>query len=187
MKIIKYSEFIKEEMNDTPEQYVETALKQIKSKIDKMFEFQEGEESQESDQENGKKSINKAKFDSRKKTDMSFKDLGIRLESSEISKYSQMYASLTVKFSDDEATYNLFISSEVKEAIPKDPEKDFNYKDIEKCYVKFKKYNKDTFEVLGQLTKNVKIDSIDEDFLIELKFEIDEDFGDKEEFKIETN
>ena len=44
MKIRKYSEFINEEiMNDTPESYVEIALNQLKKKIDKMFEFQEGE------------------------------------------------------------------------------------------------------------------------------------------------
>ncbi len=44
MRIIKFNEFINEEiMNNTPESYVEVALKQIKKKIDKMFDFQEGE------------------------------------------------------------------------------------------------------------------------------------------------
>ena len=37
MRIIKFTEFIKEELiNDTPESYVELALKQLKKKIDKI-------------------------------------------------------------------------------------------------------------------------------------------------------
>lgn len=182
-KIIKFSDFkfIKEELNDTPESYIEVCLKQIKRKIDKMFDFQGDDEPEE-----GEKSIKKAKRDSRTRSSMSLKDLGIRLESSEISKYSKMYDNLTVKFSDDDATYNLFIAIDIKEAIPKDPDKDFSYEDIEKCYIKFKKYDLDTWEVVGQITKNIEIKKIDEEFLINLKIEMDEKFGDQEEFKIET-
>jgi hypothetical protein len=97
-----------------------------------------------------------------------------------------MYDNLTVKFSDDDATYNLYIAIDLKEALPKDATKDFSYKDIEKCYIKFKKYDLDTFEVIGQITKNVEIKKIDEEFLIDLKIEMDDEFGDEEEFKIET-
>ena len=187
MKIRKFIDFINEEFNDTPESYIAVALSQIKKKIDAMFEYQEAEANDEpSEPKKKSKSIKKAKNDSREKSGMSFKDLGVRLESSEISKYSKMYDSLTVKFSDDNATYNLFIAIDLKEAIPKDPEKDFSDDDINKCYIKFKKYNLDTFEVIGQLTKNVKIKDIDEEFLIDLKIEIDEKFGgDEEEFEIE--
>ena len=151
-----------------------------------MFEFQE-ESGEEDEPRQKNKSIAKAKNDSRGKSGMSFKDLGVRLESSEISKYSKMHDSVTVKFSDDDATYNLFISIDLKDAIPKDPEKDFSDDDIEKCYVKFKKYDLDTFEVIGQTTKNIKIKEIDEEFIIGLKIEIDEKFGgDEDDFKIET-
>lgn len=182
MKIIKYSEFIKEELQDTPESYIEIALNQIKRKIDKMFEFQEDEEVEE-----GEISTEAAKKASKKKNNLSLKDLGVRLESSEISKYSKLYDSLNVKFSDDLATYNLYISIDLKEALPKEEDKDFSYDDIEKCFIKFKKYDLDTFEVIGQLTKNVEIKKIDEDFLINLKIELDDKFGDEgEEFKIET-
>jgi hypothetical protein len=39
MKIFKFIEFVNEEVfNDTPESYVDIALKQLKKKIDKMFE-----------------------------------------------------------------------------------------------------------------------------------------------------
>ena len=190
MKIRKYVDFLNEELNDTPESYVEVALKQIKRKIDKMFEFQENEEQPEdqpmSEEDDNSKSVKRAKAESKDRSKMSLKDLGVRLESSEISKYSKMYDNLTVKFSDDDATYNLYIAIDLKEALPKDATKDFSYKDIEKCYIKFKKYDLDTFEVIGQITKNVEIKKIDEDFLIDLKIEMDDEFGDEEEFKIET-
>jgi hypothetical protein len=191
MKIRKYSEFINEEiMNDTPESYVEIALNQLKRKIDKMFEFQEGEsdanEPADELEKDKSKSIQKAKAESKDKSKMSLKDLGVRLDSSEVSKYSKMYDSLTIKFTDDEATYNLYLAIDLKDAMPKDATKDFSYEDIEMCYIKFKKYNLDTFEVIGQITKNIKIKDIDEEFLVDLKIEIDDKFGDEEEFEIET-
>jgi hypothetical protein len=191
MKIRKYKEFINEEiMNDTPESYVEIALNQLKRKFDKMFEFQEGEsdvnEPSDELEKDGSKSIQRAKAESKDKSKMSLKDLGVRLDSSEVSKYSKMYDSLTIKFTDDEATYNLYLAIDLKDAMPKDATKDFSYEDIEMCYIKFKKYNLDTFEVIGQITKNVKIKDIDEEFLIDLKIEIDDKFGDEEEFEIET-
>ena len=186
MKFRKYTEFIKEELTDTPESYIETALKQIKKKIDKMFEFQEVSYFEPSSEEEGDKEIRKAKLDSKNKSDISFKDLGVRIESSEISKYSAMHDSLTIKFSDDAATYDLYISIDLKDALPKDPNADYSYEDIEKCFMKLKKYNLDTFEVIGQLTKTVEINKIDEDFLIGLKIDMDDKFGDDEKLEIET-
>lgn len=187
MKIRKYKEFINEELNDTPESYIAVALKVLKKKIDKMFEGSVPNEDVE-DNESNKKSIQQAKSDSKDKSKMSFKDLGLGLESSEISLTSKMSDSLTVKFSDAEFVYDLLIKIDIKEAIPKDPAADFNYTDIEKIFIKFKKYNKSSFEVIGQLTKNVNMKDIDEDFLVNLKIELDEMFGDddQEEFKIET-
>jgi len=192
MKIIKYSQFINEELNDTPESYVSVALTQLKKKIDRMFDFQELEPDEVEPREEDKKEQEKNAIslkDAKKKGkegEMTFKDLGVRLESSEVSKYSKMFDSLTVKFSDDSAMYNLLISIDIKEAIPKDPKKDFSFDEIENCYIKFKKYDLDTFEVIGQITKNAKISKIDEEFLIDLKIEIDDKFGEEEEFEIET-
>lgn len=182
--IKKYAEFILE-MHDTPESLIEVVLKQIKVKIDRMFEFQEQEEEPNPNDVVGK-SIEQAKKDSKDNTKMTFKDLGVRLESSEVSKYSQQYDSLTVKFSDDNSMYNLYLTIDVKDAIPEDPESDFTTDDIKKCFIKFKKYDLDTLDVVGQITKNAEIDNIDEDFLINLKIDVDEKFGDTEEFEIET-
>ena len=183
MKIRKFVDFINEEFNDTPEAYIETALKQLQKKIGKMFEDQVDIKDQEKE---GNISIMKAKGKGKSKK-LSFKELGVQLESSEISKYSKLYDSLTIKFSDADATYNMLLLIDLKDGMPKDPAKDFSFEDIENCFIKFKKYDLETFEVLGQMTKNVKIKDIDENFLVELKIELDDKFGDEDEkLEIET-
>lgn len=186
MKVRKYLEFIKEEFNETPESYISMALSQIKSKIDKMFSYQEGELENTPPVENDPSKIKKIK----KNDNLTFEDLGVRLESSEVSKYSKLYDSLTVKFSDDNNTYTLIIMIDIKEAIPSEQQKEENFDSdsIENCYIKFKKYSLDNLtEIDGQLNKNAKIKDISEEFLIELKIEVDEKFGDQEEeFEIET-
>lgn len=190
MKIIKFLDFINEELNDTPEQYISIALMQLKKKIDDMFE--ESEETADLIETGEKKpkpgkTIAQAKAESKEKEKMTFKDLGVRLESSEISKYSKMYDSLTVKFSDDESFYTLIIIIDLKDGLPKDPTKDFSADDIEKCYIKFKKYDVQNFDIIGQITKNVEIKKINEEFIINLKIELDEKFGGEEkELEIET-
>jgi hypothetical protein len=183
MKITRFIDFIKEELSDTPESYIETALRQLKRKIDAMFEATPGKPEPEE-----KGSVAKAKANAKaKKEKMSFSDLGVNLESSEISKYSKVNDSLTIKFTDPEATYALIIMIEIKEGISKDPAKDFTFEDVENCYIKFKKYDLDTFEIIGQLSKNVKTKDIDEDFLVDLKIELDDKFGNEEEkLEIET-
>jgi hypothetical protein len=184
MRIRKFTEFINEEFNDTPESYIETALKQLQKKIGKMFEDQIDLEDEK--EKEGNNSIMKAKSKGKERK-LTFKDLGVQLESSEISKYSKMYDSLTIKFSDADATYNMLLLIDLKDGMVKDPEKDFSFEDIEDCFIKFKKYDLDTFEVVGQMTKNVKIKDIDEEFLVDLKIELDEKFGDDEEkLEIET-
>jgi hypothetical protein len=204
MKIIKYSQFLNEELNDTPEQYISMALTKLKRKIDRMFESEEDEEEEDKLREPGvdfdsdawkKVSKGRSKEEAKEKGErgkeekekMTFKDLGVRLESSEISKYSRIYDSLTVKFSDDQSLYTLIILIDLKEGVAKDPNKDFSPDDVAKCYIKFKKYDIDTFDIIGQLTKNVEIKKIKEEFLINLKIELDEEYGEDEEgFEIET-
>jgi hypothetical protein len=181
MKISKFHDFIRE-FNDTPETYIETALRQLKKKIEQMFE--EDAEEPEPDE---KGSVSKARAKSKDKSKMSFKDLGVYLDIAEISKYSKIRDFLSVKFTDAEATYSLIISFDIKDGISTDPEKDFSFEDVDDCFIKFKKYDLNTFDVIGQITKNVKVKDIDEEFLIDLKIELDEKFGDEEEgLEIET-
>lgn len=185
MKIIKFLEYIKEGI-DTPESMVEMRLKEIKSKLDKVFDYDV--EVPDEDVVLRPEDLEKTKGDK-----LTLKELGIELESSEISKYSKLHDSFTIKFSDDQNTYTLIIMIDLKEATnsnneeDEDEGKDKSPEDIEKCYIKFKKYSLDKLsEIVGQITKTVDIDDLDEDFLIDLKIELDEKFGNEDEFKIET-
>lgn len=182
MKIRKFVDFITEELNDTPESYINSVLMKLKRDIDRMFDFEVNEEPDKNE-----KTPQQAKKDYKDKSKMSFEDLGLKLESNEISKYSKLYDSLTVKFSDDQNMYTMIIMVDLKKALPTDPNKDFKLEDIKECYVKFKKYDINTFDIIGQISKNVEIKKIDEEFIIELKIELDEEFGsEEEEFEIET-
>lgn len=181
MKIFKYAQYIKEEMIDTPESYINSVLVILKNKLDKLFD--------NSFNKNNKKKgkILKPRELKKKNTNsMTFKDLGIDIESSEISKFSKTFDSLTIKFSDHDNTYALIIMIDIEEAIPKESTKDFGIDDIENAYVKLKKYDLETLDIVGELSKNIKVKDINEEELIDLKLELDDKFGDKEEFEIET-
>ena len=118
---------------------------------------------------------------------MSFVDLGIQLQSIELSKYSKIYDNIKMKFSDEKYLYDIMFTIDLKDAVPKDTDKDFSDNDIKNCFIKFKKYDAETFDLIGQITKTVKIKEIDENKLIDLKIELDDDYGDEgEEFEIET-
>jgi len=118
---------------------------------------------------------------------MSLADFNLESQSCEFSKYSKVFDNLRVKFSDEKYLYDLLITVDLKDAVPQDATKDFTDDDIETCQLKFKKYDIDTFELLGQIIKTANIKEIDEDKLVELKMEIDEEYGaEEEEFEIET-
>ena len=54
-------------------------------------------------------------------------------------------------------------------------------------FVKFKKYELENFTLVGQISKNTEIDSIDEEFIVDLKIELDDEFNtDIEKIEIET-
>jgi hypothetical protein len=186
MKIIKYSDFINEAV-DTVENYSNSLLGVLKKRIDKMFEFQsEPEEGSEEANMTVKKANITSKKDQGKPT---FKEFGVRLDSSEISKKN---TNLTVKFSDDENTYSIFVKIDTSEvandiaAAAGEEGKDFSIDDIKKCHVTLKKYDINTFEVVGQLDKNVEVKGLDEEYLINLKIELDDMFGEEEKLEIET-
>ena len=181
-KIYKYLEFLKENIQDTPESYVESALKKLENRLRGMFESDKAE--------NGEvKRYGEHKDKDRKeKGDMSFKDLNLELQSLELSKYSKVYDNVKLIFSDENFRYDVTFTVDLKDAVPEDDTKDFSDKDIENCQVKFKKYDTDgNFNLVGNLTKTAKLSEIDEEYLINLKIELDENGGEpEEEFEIET-
>ena len=168
MKIIKFSQFrINENLHDSPEEYVGMALKKIKSNIEKMFE-----KKPEQDVE---------KFsDKNKKDGGSLSDFNLELQSCEISKYSKTQDNVKAIYSDSEYRYDLIITINLEDAVPKSDKKDFNDTDIKKCYLKFKVYSIDDIELVGEVTKTIDIDKIDSDLLTSLKIEVEGQFGDKD-------
>jgi hypothetical protein len=84
--------------------------------------------------------------------------------------------------------YDLLVSINLKEAVAEDETTDFTDDDIKKCFIKFKKYDLDNFELVGEISKNIDIKDIDDNFLVTLKIEMDEKFGNnEEELEIETD
>jgi hypothetical protein len=183
MKISRFNQYIKENQYETPESYIGLALKKLKGKIDKIFDYEYGEDLEDTNDKDLKPED--VRVNDKESSDLSFKDLGIQLQSCEISKYSKTHDTLTVKFNDSEFAYTIIFMIDIKQALPKNTEEDFNVDSVEKCYVKFKKYDLDTFDIVGQLGKNVKIKNIDEEFLINLKIEMDDLYDGDEEFEIE--
>jgi hypothetical protein len=190
MDIIKFNQFILENLHDSPEEYVKIALSKLKKKIEDLFE--ESVPETESEDEESKvttmsDALKRGKEEEKDKSKMSLSDFGLELQSSEFSKYSATLDNIKLIFSDEEFRYDLYITIPLEEALVKDKTKDFSDKDIKKCYVKFKKYQIDNSDLVGQISKNVEIANIDEDFLVELKIELDEEFGgDSEKIEIET-
>ena len=187
MKITKFIDFLNEDVAETPSNMTSGALYQLKKKIDKLFLFQENEYGDEINPKKSNIGLPKKK----KNQKLTFQDLGVRLESSEVSKYSKIHDSLVIKFSDDNFTYTLIISIDIKEGMPKAEKKPMM------CDIKFKKYDLDTFEVIGQLPSpidgdpsnylKIEINKIDEEFLIDLKIKLDDTTDEEyQDFEIET-
>jgi hypothetical protein len=169
MKILKYIEFVTEGvLHDTPKDYIESVLSKLKSKLDLLF--LEDKDTKQA----AKNKIQKKEEGS----GPSLKEMGVKLESSEINK-STLYDSLKIKFSDGNGIYDLNVTINFEDAVPK-PDKAFDISDIKKCFIKFKKYDIETFDMLGQVSKNVNINDINEDMIIKLKIEVEKDFGDNQ-------
>jgi len=181
MKIINFVDFINENMADTPEEYIKLELIKLKRKIDGFFD--QREEVEDDKISSMSDALKRGNEKDRSEKDISFSELGLSLQSSEISKYSSLYDNLVVKFSDDQFLYNLYITIPLEEAVSDDED---GKKKIKKCYVKFKKYDLDQFDLIGQITRNIELEKVDEDYLVGLKIELDDEFDQKEGLGIET-
>lgn len=168
-RILSLKDFlIKEDITNTPSSYIRQALKKIKNKIEKTFD------------ENSPSSSLR----------------GVSIDSIEMSQYSSLYDTLTVKYSEEDFTYTMIVSIDLSDAVPEqtndDELKNFSINDIKKCYVKLKKYDYDNFDLLSEVDRNLEIkDMFDNPFEImsELKMEADEAYGESsgdDDFEIET-
>lgn len=172
MKITKFHEYIKETLNDTAEDYVEQALRDILDKINEMFPEDENEESEDeliSFAQARKKGDEKAAAAKK----INFKDYGAELIDANISRQS---GTLTVTIEEAEAWYKIYFMIDIKQAVPTDTE-DFDFEKIKDCRIKFVRYNNGD-KIDKKISETVPLKEIDEDKLIELKLKVD---GDKTE------
>ncbi len=189
MDILKFSEFITENYQDSPEEYIKSALIKIQKRIEGLFAEQEegtDEEGEEGEEDSAEvmtlgQAMKKGEEKEKKNSKMSLTDMGLRLESSESSNYSAILDNVSFKFSDEDGWYSLFVGISLEEAKPEDNEDDFSDSDIKECSVKFKRYNLDD-DLVGQLgPRTVKCDDVNEEMIVDLKIELDEDSGGEEE------
>jgi len=158
-KIRRFIEFIKEEFNDTPESYIGTALTQIKMLISQLFEEKGSDLPNDYDEVeiDATKSSKSAIKHGRSKERGNFKDLGLELQSLEISRSSKINDSLTLKFTDEQVIYVLTLIIELKEGISDDTEKTMNYYDIKECTIKFQEQDRDSYEILKSIRMKVEL------------------------------
>jgi hypothetical protein len=179
-KVFRFHEYLRENIIDVPEKYVENVLRKLKVKFEKMFSFDTVEDGEV-------KKFGEVSKEEEKKNKVSLRDFNLELQSCEFSKYSKIFDNLRIKFSDERYLYDLLITIDLKDAVPQDVTKDFSDEDIETCQLKFKKYDIDSFDLIGEIIKTVNVKDINEDQLVELKIEIDKEYGEEEEeFEIET-
>jgi hypothetical protein len=170
--------------SDSPESYIESVLLKIKQKIEKFFKPSEEVTNRRVVKIGDKDFEEKVKKSDNK---LNFADMGLELQSSEYDKSTPLYHSIDIKFTDSQFLYDLYLMIKLEEAIPVDKTKDVQESDITECFIKFKKYDIKMLEVVNKLSKNIKISDIDEDFIVNLKLELDKsDEESSGEFKIET-
>lgn len=155
-KIYKFYDFIKEELKDTPDSYIKGKLEQLQKAFNDLFEEKSSDENEEPENI----SIEDAKKN--KKSDKKLSDLGVKIDSSEISLYSSSNDSLTIKYSDDEASYTMIISINISNGIPKDD--NFSEDDVNKIDVKFKKYL-NAIDLIGKTRHTFNVDRADGEFM----------------------
>jgi hypothetical protein len=178
MKLLKFKQFFENKtiLNDTPESYIFTAISAVKAKFEKMFSRIEPPKDENGRNLNSKDKDNKT----------SLETMGVTLDECEVSKSPKLANYLSVKYSDAEYQYSLYLQISIEEAISDKEDKEFDWKSIDDAFIKFKKYRIEDMKMVGQITKNIKLDSIGDDFLIQLNVELDNDFeSDDEEFEIE--
>lgn len=172
-KIYKFQDFIKlNEANDTPENLIKSKLMELKKSIEDLFEEVEEEESE------GPENISVGDAKRAKSKKKSLSSMGVKLDSCDLSLYSKTDDFLKVKYSDDGGVYDLLISINISDGLPKG--NNFTTDDIKKAFVKFKKYGADKIDLIGQLTWNINIDRENGEFKVSISKEDENSEGEEQ-------
>lgn len=162
MAIIRFKDFMinESEDNNSPNENVRLALLKVKKRIESYF-LDTTPVSEEGAP--------------------NFNEMGLALECCELDTRTALFDHLIVKFSDEVYSYNLNISVNIKEGV-KETEAQLM------ADVKFKKYLISTTEMVGQISKESELDQINDEFIMDIKVELDDQFKDSdndEDTKIE--
>lgn len=172
-KVQKFREYLILE-GDTPENFMEQCLNNIKRRIDPIFDNEE---------------VKKLK---------DFKNFNLKLEGDApmVDKYSPVEYSLKYKFTDEENILYIFtIINKLKDSVPEKPDNDLKESNIKKVHITFIKYKDNDngdggdLQIDNQLMeRSIEPDSITPDLFIKLKLDLDkgETESDEEDFQIET-
>jgi hypothetical protein len=180
MDIKRFSDYIKENIYDSPEDYIEQALKNIENKIREMIPEDGVEEEPEDEVISFTKARKQGDEKEKAKSELKFRDYGTRIKDIDLSRAN---STLTVRIEEEESWYTIIVMIEIAQGIPQDKTKDFTHDDVKSCTVKMKKYGQGD-QIEGKATRTIDIKDFDEDFLIELKLETDGE--QKEGIGIET-
>ncbi len=178
--------------NDTPEVYINNALNKLKTNIESLFDDQEEVvDFKNPETAIGPDVVDRSEREKKPNENMTLKDMGAKLESSDVIKSSSTHKSIAIKFSDEESYYSLYVKVSLAEVIKLiDDGEELTDESVQSAYVKMKKISLENYEELGTVNRNVMLADIDEKFIIELKLELDGESAvgeeEEEDFAIET-
>lgn len=180
-----------EPYNENPESYIKDALVKLKRKVETFFD--EEQDSLDDDMSDPNDIIGPEGFDDRsqrdktsKKEKLTLKEMGAKLESSDIGNGSKTHKSMTIKFSVGDYYYSMHVRVSLKEAIDLiDKGEELSDESIQKSFIKMKKISLDDFEELASNNQNVMLGNIDEKFIIGMKIDLDGETTDGSEENLE--
>lgn len=159
----------KEVYNETPEYYIEEALKTLERKLSQLFV-----DSEVSDDKT--KKVDPSTYAAQKLVLDQTHITGLPLAKTLIMDYSD---------TENNFKYKLMVTINLDEAIPSKKDVDMNTEMIKNCGVKFKKYKNET-EYIGELDRNkVDINTINQDYLDGLNIELDKKYSVDNNLEIE--
>ena len=153
--------------NEDPSYYIREALEKVKRRILSLFE-----------------EPNPDKKGRLNRDPSSYYNQGVELLDVRITDLS-MNKTLIIKYHDNDFSYHLMITVDLKQGIPDKPDIEMDYSMVEFGGVKFKKYDPSN-NLLGQLDrKKVPLKTIDQDFIDSLNGELDSKYSIGDDFEIE--
>jgi hypothetical protein len=169
-RIMNFSEYITETSTYTPAQRIENALLKIKKTIELYFSNNDSDLKSPIEYEQGEKI---------KRGAATLRDMALELVTSEINKYSVLEDYYKVKFQDSQYMYMVTFSIKTIDTVDSN-----STIEPETCMVLFKKYDLDG-KFIDKIEAETDLKSIDEDFLIKMKIDLEDEAIETDELEVE--